>query len=48
LFFIIIYKISYSYELRLYFSRSYIYDDMLYVDVRLIMKMKFIRISKNI
>ncbi|ASJ21930.1 hypothetical protein BHAMNSH16_09920 [Brachyspira hampsonii] len=34
LFFIIISKISYSYELRLYFSRSYIYDDMLYVDVR--------------
>ncbi|MEI0493563.1 DUF4390 domain-containing protein [Brachyspira intermedia] len=27
-------QISYSYELRLHFSRSYIYNDMLYVDVR--------------
>ena len=31
---IIIPKISYSYELRLHFSRSYIYDDMLYVDIK--------------
>ena len=34
LFFIIISKVSYSYEIRLHFSRSYIYDDTLYVDVR--------------
>ncbi|ACN83820.1 DUF4390 domain-containing protein [Brachyspira hyodysenteriae] len=27
-------EISYSYELRLNFSRSYIYDDKLYVDVK--------------
>ena len=31
---LIIPKISYSYELRLHFSRSYIYDDMLYVDIK--------------
>ncbi len=33
LFFVIISKVSYSYELRLHFSKSYIYNDMLYVDV---------------
>ena len=27
-------QVSYSYELRLHFSRSYVYNDMLYIDVR--------------
>ena len=27
-------QVSYAYELRLHFSKSYIYNDMLYVDVR--------------
>ena len=27
-------QVSYTYELRLHFSRSYVYNDMLYIDVR--------------
>ena len=27
-------QVSYAYELRLHFSRSYVYNDMLYIDVR--------------